>query len=420
MYYVSSAVVVFALGGWIIYHLLIHIFYNQIDEGLLTEKLLIEEQLNQSSDVPEYYTHIGHDIRVLKYNRYVKPFYSLKDTLINDPTINDDMTFRYLHVLDNTLKNGYDISIMHPINETRNMVHSIFYVMLIMLLLLLSILIFINYLISKKLWLPFYETIRQISTYNIRNKSLMKFNSSGISEFNLLNSVLTRMSAAIRKDYFNLKEFTENASHEIQTPLAIISSKLEILVQSENLNSGQIESIQTVNQAVARLSKLNSGLLLISKIDNELYHTTDSQNLFDIIQNTVALFDDFINHKKLSVKVMANAYPKVSMNTTLTEILIHNLINNAIKHNVSGGYINIELWDDKLEILNSGELLADDPAELFFRFKKGNRDSQSLGLGLAIVKKICDFHQITIEYKVSGLEHCITLNFSNKTEYNYG
>jgi len=129
----------------------------------------------------------------------------------------------------------------------------------------------VNYIISRRLWLPFYETIKKINSYDIKNKTLITFPETNIAEFGKLNAVLSSMSQKIREDFFNLKEFTENASHEIQTPLAIIKSKIELLVQSENLSENQVELIQTIDQSVTRLSKLNSGLLLITKIENNQY-----------------------------------------------------------------------------------------------------------------------------------------------------
>ncbi len=414
VYYFSSAIIVFLVGGIVFFEVLKIVFYKQVDENLYFEKVIIEEEIQHNINIPDYSNRFGHEIEVVLYNRYLRKSFSLKDTLIFDTIQNDYGQYRFMRVADNSIQRGYTIAILHPLSETHILMQTIVKVMFIMFFSLLLVLIIINYIISRRLWLPFYGTIKVINGYDVKNNILMNFPQTNVTEFEKLNHVLLSMSEKIRHDFFNLKEFTENASHEIQTPLAIIKSKLELLIQSENLGSTELETIQAINQAITRLSKLNSGLLLITKIENNQFENLEQVYLNKVIERTLKSYEEFIEHKKLIITTNLEESFAIIMNHTLTEILVTNLINNSIKHNVEGGFIRIELSKAALSITNSGNFLNENTSELFNRFKKVSKRSDSLGLGLAIVKKICDFYQINISYNYHEEQHSVVLIFPVK------
>ena len=306
---------------------------------------------------------------------------------------------------------GYSISIFHPLTETHLFIKSIIKTMLLMILFVFVSLILFNFIISRKIWKPFYNTINNLRNYNIKSRQPLNLGPTDINEFNILNRTLANMADKIQIDYLSLKEFTEDASHEIQTPLAIINSKMEMLIQSENLTNQQVESIKIINHAVARLSKLNAGLVLITKIENNQYSETEVILINELIHKTIGSFDDFIKHKNISVKLSSNAELSIVMNSTLADILINNLLNNSIKHNINDGFINIIINEKSLIFENSGLKLDNklDPSELFNRFKKRSNTDNSIGLGLAIVKKICDACHFTISYDQYEYNHKIMI-----------
>jgi signal transduction histidine kinase len=414
MYFIITSLVVFLLGGIIFYEILKHTFYEQIDRGILTEKAIIEEEIQHNQDVPDYSSRFGHEIEVILYRHPVKQLFTLKDTAIYDTLTMDDQYYRYLKTADNHRHHGYSIAILQPLTGRYTLFRSVIDMMLVMFLGIMFTSIIINYIISRRLWLPFYDTLKEISNYDMKAKSLMVFQDTSIKEFEKLNGVLDNLSKKIREDFYNLKEFTENASHEIQTPLAIIKSKLELLVQSEHLSSSQSEIIQTVNQAVTRLSKLNAGLILISRIENDQYPDMQPMMLHELIEKALGTFEDFIGRRNLQVDVNFLDKPELLLNPVLGELLINNLINNAIKHNKDNGFIRVELNSSFLILENSGDPLTENPEKLFKRFVKSRKESDSLGLGLAIVKKICHFHGMDISYVNEGNVHTITLTFDKR------
>jgi signal transduction histidine kinase len=387
------------------------LFYSQLDDDLNTERTIIEEEIAHNENLPDFSTRFGHNIEVITYNRPVKPQFFLKDTVIYNPDVDETENFRYLYSSGNTSKHGFTISIFHPLTETHNLVASILKIIVIVLIPLWLIMGLFNYMLSRKLWRPFYKTISQISHYNIKEKKTLSFPANNVYEFTRLNEVLSMMSEKIRNDYLSLKEFTEDASHEIQTPLAIIKSKLEMLVQSEHITQSELELIEAMNRAVTRISKLNSGLLLIAKIENNQFSETTEVSFIELLEQSLEIFTDFIQQRNLRVTFEKSSDFKAMMNPALADILVSNLINNSIKHNLPNGYIEIRTTSDYFSIVNSGNpLVSKNPSELFQRFNKENKQSESPGLGLAIIGKICDTSQLQINYQNVGDQHIIKIS----------
>jgi signal transduction histidine kinase len=236
------------------------------------------------------------------------------------------------------------------------------------------------------------------------------FEETDIKEFNDLNNSLNQMAGKIHTDYVSMKEFTENAAHEMQTPLAIAQSKLELLMQDGNLKEEQIDSIIQATEALSRLSKLNQSLLLLAKIENNQYETNEVISLKGVNQKYLKLFDELIKDKQLIVETDFAGDFSLNLHPLLADSLISNLIGNAIKYNFTGGKILISIKDNTYQILNTSTLPPIAPAQIFQRFNKVKSNVEnSNGLGLAIVKKICDTYNLAIFYEGENNQHRFTI-----------
>jgi signal transduction histidine kinase len=208
-----------------------------------------------------------------------------------------------------------------------------------------------------------------------------------------------------------LKRFTENASHEIQTPLAIIKTKIELLAQSE-LNESQANVIQTLNDVVNRISKLNQSLLLLTKIENGQFADTECVNISKVLERHIINFEELAEAKNITITKNIIEECEVKMNESLAVVLISNIMVNAIKHNLSHGVIDIELEVNKLSVSNSGEVPTKGASSLFERFEKDTSSADSLGLGLSIVKEICDRYGFQVNYNYTDKMHTISIRFA--------
>ena len=410
--YLLISVVVFIISGLIFFRLLHDIFEKQIDRTLLEEKLLIEQTINDSDSVPDFGSVFGHMIDITILNTPHKKNEYIRDSLMYDRDLGSFASFRHLFVENTSFdRKGYTINIYKPLRESEKLIAEIVIAVALVFIFLLFLLVWVNYFIARRVWIPFYRTINNLAHYEINQDKPLTLTRSDIHEFNLLNLALEKMSKKIRQDYLNLKEFNENASHELLTPIAIIKSKLELLIQREDLDEKQLQLISAVFDATTRISKLNQGLLLISKIENNQFYQTEEINLAQILDKTLEHFEEMIQHRGIVVTKNYTFFSSVNMNRTLAEILVTNLISNAIRHNITSGRIELELFSDSFSVSNTGLPLKTDPANLFERFKKSENNPDSVGLGLSIVQKITILYHMRITYTYLDGLHTLKISF---------
>jgi len=411
LYLLCFTIIAFIASGFIFYYSIRSIVYKQIDASLITEKNIIQEQIEHTDTIPDFNAAFGHLIEVRVFEHQLKHKQTIKDTLIN-PNEDDDIPYRNLNFTGTTKnRKGYSISISHPLSEKQDLLEDVNSLLFILLIILMLIFIIVNYWISKRLWIPFYKSLDIINRFEVSSAKPLVFTKSDIHEFNMLNQVLEKMSEKIRTDYINLKEFNENASHEVQTPLSVIRSKLELLMQYENLNPDQVNLLESVNDAITRLSKLNQGLLIISKIDNQQFTAQEEVVVENVFQKILNDYEEMIQLKKISVTVDFESSIAISMNPILAGILASNLISNSVRYNVENGFLKITKRNKTLTVSNSGSSLNIDTNLLFNRFTKGGSDHESVGLGLSIVKRIINYYGLSIDYLYSNHTHEIKIDF---------
>lgn len=420
LYLLYLTVIAFVASGFIFYYSIRTIVYKQIDSSLTTEKNIIQEQIEHTDTIPDFNAAFGHLIEVKVYEHQLKKRQIIKDTLINAEN-DEDIPYRKLYYTNTTKHHkGYSISISHPLSEKRDLLEDTSTLLFVLFIFLILIFVIVNYWISRKLWIPFYKSLKVIDEFDISSELSPVFTNSDIHEFNKLNQVLESMSEKIKNDYINLKEFNENASHEIQTPLSIIRTKLELLMQYENLNTEQIILLESVNDAVSRISKLNQGLLIISKIDNQQFASIEELSIKNTFLKYLSDYEEIIQLKKITVYNDFQSSLLVKINPVLAGMLASNLISNAVRHNVENGFIKISTVNNTLTISNSGNSLKIGTDHLFNRFTKGSSNPESVGLGLSIVKKIVNYYNLSINYDYSNYTHEIKIDFdTHQNRINY-
>jgi signal transduction histidine kinase len=402
-------------GGIILYFSIKRVIYRQIDESLITEKTIIQDQIEQSGTIPDFEATFGHQIEVKLFNYYVRKLQYIKDTDIYDSRTDSFSPFRYLYFSGNTIqKKGYTITIIQTLSEEQELLKDISLYRFFLLFSLLLISILFNYLIAKRLWKPFYVSVNNASRYDIQSDKPLELPLTDIEEFIQLNEVFENMTNKMRDDYLNLKEFSENASHEIQTPLAVIRSKTDLLMQQKNLNKESLSLIKSINESTTKLFKLNQGLLLISKIENQIFHEKKIISLKQIIVNGLDNYKEILELKKINVVLDANDDALVEMNEVLAEIMISNLLSNAVRFNIDDGFINCHIDKTFLILTNTGLVSTINTEDLFKRFHRNNDNPQSVGLGLSIVKKIAETYGMQINYFCHDTTHVIKLHYRNK------
>jgi len=269
---------------------------------------------------------------------------------------------------------------------------------------------FLNKKLSKKLWNPFRDTLQKLKSFRLNNHTKIEFIKTDIIEFHELNNVLDKLLQHNVSVYRSRKEFTENASHELQTPVAIIKNKLDLLLQDKSLTVKQYNIIEQINRNLLRMSRINKNLLLLAKIENRQFYDIQYFNIYDVVKNLISELEDFIKNKNVVIDVKVLNNRSIHSNQSLTEILVYNLLLNAIQHTEKNTTVTIELTSSQLIISNFGKQELNEK-EIFKRFKKTNSQSKGSGLGSAIVKEICDNNNWNINYTFKNNRHYFIVNF---------
>lgn len=263
--------------------------------------------------------------------------------------------------------------------------------------------------ISHLILSPFQKTMKSMQAFRINQDAPIHLDDTGTREFAELNRFLQQMTKKAVTDYRALKEFSENASHEIQTPLSVIRGKLELLMGTP-ITEQQAALIEVANQQLEKLSKVTHSLNLLTKLSNQEF-ATEPVNMSQVVKNHLTLYEDLIKLKALDCSSLIEEGVEVIANPMLADILVNNLLNNAIHHNRANGSLHVHLDQTSLKITNTGEALKQAPEMLFERFRKGNQSSSSTGLGLAIVKQICDLSCFSIDYHFRDGLHELHVRF---------
>ena len=327
-----------------------------------------------------------------------------------DSMEHESRPFRILATPVEIKNKPYLLTIRMSLVDNEQLVFALATVQVILLVLLAAGLLLLNRRLSRRLWRPFYNTLNQLKAYELDKNESIEPATTNITEFDDLNKTVSHLTDRNRKVFLQQKEFIENASHELQTPLAIFQSKLDVLMQDPKLSESTAATILELEETAQRMSRLNKNLLLLSKIDNDQF--TESENL-DVAEIATRLVDNLGHLAELEdITMEVSSQPLIlKANKTLIEVLFTNLFHNAIRHTTAHSRVLITLQDGKLTISNTGTPLTMSPDKMFERFSKETKNEKSTGLGLAIVKKICDSSGYIIAYDFNGNVHRFTITF---------
>jgi signal transduction histidine kinase len=414
LYYSFYTFLSFVIIGIILFTSIRHIVLKQVSETLLTEKQIIQEQLEHTDTVPDFSDIFNHQIEVTVYKHRLMTSEVFVDSVLYDTLTRNPVDYRFLIFTSNTADNrGFIIKTSQSIEDENRLLYEIFGIITTSFAFLSLILIIIISSVSRGLWGSFYNTLFNIQRFDMKTNSEFKPVPTRITEFNQLNQVLKTLTDKIKSEYINLKEFSENASHEIQTPLTVIRMRIEQILQSSDINDDLANNLILISKSVDKISRINQALTLISKIENRQYSDTILININQKVTEVLAQFQDFIEARQLKINMEAIENVDLQMNPDLADFLFTNLIGNAIKHNIDRGWISILLNRKELILRNAGKDPRINTNLLFLRFRKAEHssDSSGLGLGLAIVKKVTDLYGMNIDYDYSEFIHTLRISF---------
>ncbi|MFZ2898924.1 MAG: HAMP domain-containing sensor histidine kinase [Saprospiraceae bacterium] len=405
-YLLASAWMIPALiiGSVFCYYTIRYIVYEEADEYLTYEMERLVRYHEQNGSLPDFHKVAG----IVEGQSVGKPFF--KDTLILEPGDNEMVPHREL--VFSLRHNGKDFVIIlrHLLPGKDDTLQG---TLLITggLMALISIILFlmINQ-VSERTWKPFHTTLKTLTRFKISDP-VPAFPHTEIDEFNTLNTTARSLLQKISDDYRRTREFNENASHELQTHLAIIRANSEGLLDHAEGDASTMEKMRAITEATVRLSQAQKSLLLLSRIGNQEYSNPREIDLSELVRQSLGLFEEAIQLRNIAVR-SSLAPCRVSIDPGLADILVNNLVKNAVKHNVENGEIVVTLTPTGLTLENTGLPYEGAPESLLERFRTGQNGG--LGIGLAIVRQICELNGFQLAYDIAGdARHIVKIGFKD-------
>ena len=389
-----------------------HLVISAMDDELISHK----EEFRNSID----FLDAPSDLEIFKlFNKEfaLTPAQELRttDTLYTayflDSLTNEEVPHRVYQTAVVLWDEAYDLAIRESMVSNKMLIEYIVSIQLIFIAMMVVGLYFINRNLSKKIWSPFYLILDELRNFDLEGKHPLTFPRSSTAEFRELIKAIEQLIRTTREAYRNQKEFTENASHELQTPLAICRSKLDLLAQTPNLTHEQAELVGSLLDATDRIARLYKNLLLLSKIESRQFMEMSAVDLRSTAERIAENLIDQIHERNISLKWSCEEVVTVHANAVVIEVLLTNLLSNAVRYTPQHGIIHVVISKDAIEVTNNGPELRN-PEKVFDRF---HTDSQNIstgnGLGLSIVKKICDVYAYRVEYRYYQARHHFKISF---------
>jgi len=405
-----TALIILLITGFI-YYLVIHLIFNKkLDRDLTVEEDEIKQYVTTYKKLPLPASFLDQQVKYKQLNKNTEGKRYFKNTSYFNVKENESEPGRSLITTIYQGDNLYEVTITKSRLEADDLVRIIVLITIGVTILLLVSFILMNRLFLKRLWQPFYSILGQMKAFNLVKMNDIELNPTEVDEFQELNISAAQMAASVRQDYKELKNFTDNASHEMMTPLAVINSKLDTLLQAGPITEKQGVLLEDVYNAINRLTKLNQSLLLLTKIENNLISDVQVVDFRELISDKCRQFQEILKRENLKLNLDLQQ-GEMKMSRHLADILMNNLLGNAIKYNHTNGFININFKNGILEIINSGTNLAL-TEQHFSRFFK-SASSEGMGLGLSIIKQICILYNFSIHYSFQSGNHSFTVVMKN-------
>ncbi len=387
--------------------------------GILMYYLLKKEIIEEMREQLEYQVEEIHQslesghavsyplVEVEKVDDHIAVYTLFRDTLIYDPLQHKSEDYYYLLSVKKNSIGNYKIRVMTTYIGWHEYSSTIFTMLFFTAVLLTLLNVVGSYFFNKRIWSPFFYNLDKLKNFSVSSDEPISLQSSTVVEFKELQKSLQDLADRSQKEYKALREFTENASHEMQTPLGIIQSKLDRMSQVE-VSEEIAGYIVQAKSGVERLKKLNKSLLLLAKLDNNAY-PDKTEIFFDaLLKKQLELLEELLAGNEITAMVNIEQV-KVHANLFLTEVMLSNLLSNAIRYTAST--IFISLSTGRLQVSNPGPRLDFGEELLFQRFRKSSQNIQATGLGLSIVYQICQLSGWKISYRYREDNHVFTVLF---------
>ena len=305
----------------------------------------------------------------------------------------------------------FELIVATPTFEKNDLIGTILWWILALYLILLLTVILIALVVLQKSMRPLYKILDWLNAYTPGKFHSRLSIDTDIHEFRQLEKVTTEATDRSDKAFEKQKQFIGNASHELQTPLAVLGGRIDWMLDNDSLGEESVGELVQMKRELGHIVRLNKTLLLLTKIDNDQFPDQTDVNLSSMVLSQKELYEEIFSSKKISCSVQVPDEPVIiRMNETLASILVTNIIKNAFVHSPEGGTVTLTLTENGLVVANSGDSPLDQ-GRIFDRFYQGAKKDGSTGLGLALAKTIADRNGLRLTYSYENGMHLFRIGF---------
>ncbi|MGV3762536.1 sensor histidine kinase [Parapedobacter sp.] len=404
-----SASLVFILSIWavVFYFSMMDEVYDSIDDGLENYKMLIIKKASRDSTLlqKDRFDESNYAIRPIPRELALQATEQFADTSMYMEYEEDYEVVRMLTTYFSTPSNQYyELKIITSMVEGEDLVGDLLHALLWLYVAVIASAFIINNRVLRKIWRPFYQLQHELRTFKLGEDKTFNPPQTKVTEFQDMNDTVADLLKANIAVFQQQKQFIENASHELQTPLAIAINKLELLLEQSKGDDAQ--QLANAIHYLERMTRLNKSLLLLSKIENRQFASGEQLDFNARLRQQADDFSELLHYRNIKVEIIEQARLMLFFNADLADVLITNLLKNAVVHNHEGGHIRIKVTSEGFEIANTGAVQPLDTSKMFARFYRASENSTSTGLGLAVAKAIAQLHRADLAYRYAEGMHC--------------
>ncbi|WP_276878154.1 sensor histidine kinase [Chryseobacterium joostei] len=389
-YLIMILLLIIAVWAGLFYAYILDEVHDNVDDGLKDRKIQIIKAVYLNPQLLKNNDFGFNEFKIMPINAgdyknksrlYNKMYYMEYD--------DKDQPYRVLEAdFIDQFKNHQRLVIRTSTVEEDELIYDLTTALIVLYIVLVISIVVVNGYLLNKAMRPFYLILDKLKKYQFGIPFSQQEQSYRIKEFEELNVEINEMIERNELVFYQQKQFIENASHELQTPLAIVINKIDLLIQNEDLDKKNLNFLTEVKTDLRRMVGLNKSLLMLSKIENSQFNTMSGVDFNAMIHTLVQNYEDFIAFKKVDVNIIEKGNFQADFNKDLADILLSNLLKNAIKYNNEERTLNIIIETDRITFQNSGTSVPLDKSQIFNRFYKQGSDHGSTGLGLSIIKTI--------------------------------
>ena len=315
---------------------------------------------------------------------------------------------RIFHDNDGT---AYKLVVSTPTFERDDIIRAIFIQVVIIYVALLFTILAVTVAVFRISMKPLYSLLGWLDGYRPGGGTDGFPDEDAVVEFRKLTQAARETIERAENHLERQKQFIGNASHELQTPLAVLDNRIEWMMDNTSLTEEQFAELSKMRQSIHRLVRLNRTLLLLSKIDSGHFLNKGDVDMVSVVEGELEVYKEIFSDKEIVCNMKSAERLVVQMDEMLATTMASNLIKNAFVHSPAGGTVDITLSAGRLTVSNSGDEALDE-TRLFDRFYTSGK-SGSTGLGLALVKSIAGYYNFKVEYAFKNGRHCFVVDMTN-------